>query len=128
MKNKALHIDFYFSWSQIEGGQRFHLPFSSTIYRVRGTRYLMFGLLFFELKLFFAEKSPLPEITNEQVLDRQSANLRKLLERNTGLEIAVISKRLKISTNSVKQLAVRNRFVIENDMVFNEKSSQFLTT
>lgn len=121
MKNRSLHIDFYYSWSQLAGGRRFHFPFSFTFTNVDNTTYFIFGLLLFECKFFFGEKSPLPEITNEEVLNRQATKLKKMLKKSNGLELSFISKKLKISTNSVKQLAAQNGYLIENEMVFNEK-------
>ena len=118
MKNSALHCKLYWSWTQLAGGRRFHLLTLPQLTRVGGTNYILIGFLFLELKLYFAERTPLPEITNEDVWNKNAARMRTLLERSGALEVKTLSKKLKVSSNSVKKLAEEGGYVIEDDMVF----------
>lgn len=117
----ALHIRIYVSWTQLEGGKRLHLPFTIQFTNVANISYLIIGFLFFEAKLFVGPKASLPEITSEEVLDRASTKMRLLLSRHKSLTITDLSKKIKLSSKVIEQLAEKNRYVIENESVFNEK-------
>lgn len=148
MKNNTLHIKIYWGWSQIKGGKRFHVPILGLVFiflhyygvvyvptvlmllpfllsslfftSVEGVTYFVLGMTVFEMKFYLGERSPLPEIQNEEVLNKLSSDLRRIVERGKAVEINVLSKQLKISTGSVEKLVKANGYVLEDGLVFNE--------
>lgn len=147
-RKNAIYWPIYFSWTRVKGGQRFHIPLvfliliclqlnfnieapvwvfilsllftSLYVTRVENKTYLIMGLPFLECKVYFAPLPDLPEITSEEVMEKNISVMTRLLKRRGSVTVATLSKKLKISSSGVEQLARQVGYVVENGEVFYE--------
>lgn len=146
MFKNVLYSPIYFSWTNLRGGRRVHFPVllallagldyvlpsslpmvyymlvgifnSAYLTKVDGRKYFIVGILFMECKLYVAPRPTLPEITSEELMERNVAILHNAIRKHKSVGIKTLSKKMKLSSSGVEQLALSEGYIIENDMIF----------
>ena len=149
-KNKqglGLYWPIYWSWTRIEGGRRMHLPLLATLLgvlsycgmftlpiwvwglllinstyltRVGNTNYIVVGCILLECKIYLAPPPLLPEITSEDVLEKHKSKLNNYMKYREKGDLISASKKVKISSKAVKQLALEMGYVVEENTIFHK--------
>lgn len=71
-----------------------------------------------ECKLYVAPRPVLPEITSEELMERNIAILHNTIRKHKSVGIKTLSKKMKLSSTGVEQLALSEGYIVENDMIF----------